>query len=190
MTAYWQWYAYHLDVLSVVLPIYILCTLPIIQLTHLILNILICGDRTKGRFCELKSGLFSLRLRLAWRTLITNLQLPETFEGEWVPIGFETQLSPFWEFGRGARDTFMELKNINQEEIWGFATDPVNNLNDWYILWPDARVWDPARREWDFYSIWREAGRRSKSSSHSKLPVWFTWTWLHPCNHLNGWLPV
>ena len=32
-TAYWQWYAYHLDVLSVVLPIYILYTSPIIQLT-------------------------------------------------------------------------------------------------------------------------------------------------------------
>ena len=33
VTAYWQWYAYHLDVLSVVLPIYILYTFPIIQLT-------------------------------------------------------------------------------------------------------------------------------------------------------------
>ena len=42
----------------------------------------------------------------------------------------------------------MEFKNINQEEIWGFATDPVKDLNDWYIMWPDARVWDPARRDW------------------------------------------
>ena len=101
---------------------------------------LISGDQTKGRFCELRPGLVSLWSRWAWRTLRTNLQLPETFKGEWVPIGFENQLSPLSEFGRGARDTLTDFKNINQEEIPGFATGPIYNYHYQkidFLLWHD-----------------------------------------------------
>ena len=58
----------------------------------------------------------------------------------------------------------------------------------WPFIVTWRRVWDPARRERNFYSILMMAGRSSKSSLNSKLPVWSTWTSLHPYTHLNGWL--
>ena len=111
----WQVTAYrHMICIS---PLCAISCLTHIYTVHFTLNTthphhiyLISGDQTKGRFCELRSGLVIPGPRWAWRSLITNLQLPETIEGEWVPIGFENQLSPLWKFGRGARDTFMKKK--------------------------------------------------------------------------------
>ena len=88
------WHTYHLDVLSVVLPIYILYLLPTIQLTLTLYIYLISGDQTKGRFCELRSGMVQPLTEVSMAYPKNESTLPETFRGEWVPIGFENQLSP------------------------------------------------------------------------------------------------
>ena len=55
---------------------------------------------TTGRFCELRPGFFNLEPRWAWRSLITNLQLPEITKGgessNWrrKPIAFLIKLWP------------------------------------------------------------------------------------------------
>ena len=75
---------------------------------HLIYIYLISGDQTKGRFCELRSGMVQPLTEVSMAYPKNESTLPETFRGEWVPIGFENQLSPLSEFGRGARDIYEE----------------------------------------------------------------------------------
>ena len=136
----WQVTAYrHMICIS---PLCAISCLTHIYTVHFTLNTthphhiyLISGDQTKGRFCELRSGLVIPGPRWAWRSLITNLQLPETIEGEWVPIGFENQLSPLWKFGRGARDTFMKKKNINQEKFNETESGRTWITKDWRRGW-------------------------------------------------------
>ena len=61
---------------------------------HLIYIYLISGDQTKGRFCELRSGMVQPLTEVSMAYPKNESTLPETFRGEWVPIGFENQLSP------------------------------------------------------------------------------------------------
>jgi len=132
-TSLWQVTAYrHMICIS---PLCAISCLTHLYTVHFTLNtthpyhiyILYLVTTLRDVFCELRSGLVIPGPRWAWRSLITNLQLPETIEGEWVPIGFENQLSPLWKFGRGARDTFMKKKYKSRKIEWSSIRKDLNN---------------------------------------------------------------
>ena len=117
--------------------------------------------------------------RQAWRTVITNLQLQETIRGERVPIGFETQLPSLWIFWSRCKRYFygfQKYKSRRDFRVWCWPYPQLRLSEYWPFIVTWRRVWDPARRERNLYSIRKKAGRSSKCSSNSKLPVWSTWT--------------
>ena len=89
---------------------------------------------TTGRFCELRSGMVQPLTEVSMAYPKNESTLPETFRGEWVPIGFENQLSPLSEFGRGARDTCMK-KKYKSRKINGTESRRTWITKDWRGGW-------------------------------------------------------